>query len=290
MERPPSPPEPEPRITRSDLAVVIRRAAELYSREADADEQLSEAEVLRIAEELGLPDRHVRQALYELPARPLPTTRLDRWFGVPAAQASRVVPGEPGTVMDRLEAYLATREYLRLVRRQAHRASFTPADDAISSMARAVRRPAGQWQIARSQVLVDVRPMAGDESHVRVHLDMASRRRRAVAGGLAGGIALGVPVAAALAIPTGGLVFDLAGGAAAATAAVSAGLAGLGGTVTAALAIARARFRNRLDNARTEMAALLDRLEAGGRLDPPPAPWLRGLKEHVNRTLRGGGT
>jgi hypothetical protein len=289
MERPSPPPEPEPRITRSDLALVIRRAAELYSREAEADEQLSEAEVLRIAEELGLPDRHVRQALYELPARPFPTTRLDRWFGIPGADATRVVPGEPGTVMDRLEGYLATREYLRLVRRQAHRASFTPADDAISSMARAVRRPAGQWQIARSQVLVDVRPMPGEESHVRVQLDMARRRRRVVAGGLAGGIALGIPVAAALAIPTGGLVFDVAGGAAAATAAVSAGLAGLGGTVTATLAIARARFRNRVDNARLEMAALLDRLEVGGRLDPPPAPWLRGLKEQVNRTLRGGG-
>ena len=60
--------EPDaPRITREDLQLVIRRAAELYTAETDADERLSESEVLRIADELGLPGRHVRQALYELP-------------------------------------------------------------------------------------------------------------------------------------------------------------------------------------------------------------------------------
>lgn len=292
MERTPAPLEPDGGITRTDLELVIRRAAELYTREAEASEQLSEAEVLRIAEELGLPARHVRQALYELPAQRAPANRIGRLYGPAHAQATRVVPGSAVATMDRLEAYLATREYLRLVRRQGHRAAFTPAEDAISSMARAVRRPQRHWLIARSRrVLLEVRPMPDEQSHVRLDLDLEPQRRRSLIGGLVGGVAVGLPVAALLGLPAGGMVFDIAGGPAGTIAAISAGAAGLGGTVAAGLGIARARFRSRLDAARLELASLLDRLEAGSSLDPPPAPWLRGLRHRISRSLGApGGT
>jgi hypothetical protein len=278
-------------ITRTDLETVIRRAAELYTREAESEEHLTEEEVLRIAAELGLPSRHVRQALYELPTTPPAGSRIDRWYGLPTVQGTRVVPGAPAPVMDRLEEYLVTREFLQLVRRQSEKAAFTPADDAISSVARAVRRPNRHWQIARSRrVLVEVRPMPQGESHVRLEMDLSRQRQRAVRTGIAGGIALGLPIATLIAVPVGGIMFDLAGGPAAALAAASTAVTTLGGTAAAGVAIGRARFRTRVDNARLEMAALLDRLERGGRLDPPAAPWIRGLRSRIRGSLgRGSG-
>jgi hypothetical protein len=289
MDSPKPPAEPGRGITRADLELVIRRAAELYTREADSDEQLTEAEVFRIAEDLGLPSRHVRQALYELPTTPPAGSRIDRWYGPPIVQGTRVVPGVPGPVMDRLEEYLVTREFLQLVRRQGEKAAFTPAEDAISSVARAVRRPNRSWHIARSRrVLVEVRPMPQDESHVRLEIDLSRQRQRVVRTGIAGGIVLGLPLATLIAVPVGGVAFDLAGGPAAALAAVSTAVTALGGAAATGVAIGRARFRNRVDNARLEIAALLDRLERGGRLDPPSAPWIRGLRSRIGGAVRGG--
>lgn len=270
-------------ISRRDLQLVIRRAAELYTAEADADERLSESEVLRIADELGLPGRHVRQALYELP-RTAAEERdwLDRWYGPPVVVGTRVAPGDPEEVMDRLEDYLVTRELLQVLRRQGARAAFSPADDAISNVARAVRRPQRQWQIARSRrVLVEARPLPEHESHVRLELDIAPQRRKALTSGIVGGALVGLPLAAGTFFPVGQIFFEIAGETAAYAAGLTAGAGTFGASVAGGMAIARSRFRARVDSARLEIAGLLDRLEVGGRLDPPPAPWLRGLRSRI---------
>lgn len=278
-----------PRITREDLQLVIRRAAELYTAEADADEQLSEAEVLRIADELGLPGRHVRQALYELPRHRGDAGWVDRWFGPPAVVGTRVVPGRPGAVVDRLEDYLVTREFLQVLRRQGDKVAFSPAEDAISNVARAVRRPQRQWQIARARrVLVEARPIPDAESHVRMELDVANRRTRAVTGGIAVGALVGLPLAAGAFFPVGHIVFDVAGDAAGYAAGLVAGAGAFAASVSAGMAVARARFKSRVEDARLEVAALLDRLEGGRTLDPPPAPWLRSLRSRIAGTLRPG--
>jgi hypothetical protein len=275
-------------ITRADLQQVIRRAAELYTEESDADEHLSESEVLRIADELGLPGRHVRQALYELPRGRGEEGVLERWFGPPAVVGTRVVPGEPGQVIDRLEDYLVTREFLQVLRRQGEKAVFSPADDAISNVARAVRRPQSQWQIARARrVLVEARPIPEDESHVRLEVDVGNRRNAAVTGGLVGGVVLGLPLAAGAFFPVGHIVLDIAGDAAGYAAGLVAGAGAFAASVSAGVAIARRRFTARLDDARLEIAGLLDRLEGGRTLDPPPAPWLRSLRSRIGDVLRG---
>jgi hypothetical protein len=291
MERRPEPVGPERGITRTDLEVVIRRAAELYMGEAEASERLTETEVLRVADELGLPRRYVRQALYELPANPAEPTWLDRWYGLPTVQGTRVVPLSPDAALRRLEEYLVTRELLQLLRRQGGRAIFAPADDTISNVARAVRRPGRHWQIARSQrVHVEVRPMPEDQSHVRIDLDLDRQRGRALkAGVLAGGL-IGLPLAAAVGAPVGLALFDLAGATAALPAAFAAGAGTLAATLGGAVAVGRKRFRARADQARLELAGLLDRLEQGDRLDPPAAPWLRGLRSRIASSLPPGPT
>lgn len=279
---------PETAISREDLQLVIRRAAELYTAEADADEQLSETEVLRIADELGLPGRHVRQALYELPRHRGEGGWVDRWFGLPAVVETRVVPGAPSKVVDRLEDYLVTREFLQVLRRQGERVAFSPAEDAISNVARAVRRPQRQWQVARARrVLVEARPIPEDESHVRLEVDVSNRRRQAVIGGVVGGVVVGIPLAAGAFFPASQIMFDIAGETAGYVAGIAAGVGTFAVTVRAGLAVARSRFRARVDDARLEVASLLDRLEGGRKLDPPPAPWLRSLRSRIADTLRG---
>jgi hypothetical protein len=281
--------EPPRGISRNELQLVIRRAAELYTSEADAADRLSEEEVLRIADELGLPKRHVRQALYELPRRPREDRWLDRHYGPPSVIGTRLVPGDPDAVMDRLEDYLVTREFLQVLRRKGGKAAFSPADDAISNVARAVRRPQRQWQIARSRrVLVDTRPVAEDESHVRLELDVEPQRRKAFTSGLVGGALVGLPLAAGAFFPVGHVVFDIAGDAAGYAAGLAAGAGAFGATVASGVAIARSRFRAKVDSARLEIAGLLDRLEGGRTLDPPPAPWLRSLRSRIAETLRPG--
>ncbi len=283
-----SPREPGEEITRRQLPLVIRRAAELYTSDAEGDDRLSEAEVLRVADELGLPGRYVRQALYELPPDRGETGLVDRWYGPEHVQGTRVVRGVPAEVMDRLEEYLVTREFLQVLRRQGGKAAFTQADDAISNVARAVRRRQGQWQIARSRrVLVEVRPMPSNESHVRLELDVGHHRRHAVTRGIAGGALIGLPLAAGVFFPVGHLFLASAGDTAAYAAGVAAGASAFAASVTSGIVVARHRFRSRLDAARLEIAGLLDRLEGGRRLDPPPAPWLRSLRSRITGTLKG---
>ena len=285
-DSPAAPERPEQGITRTQLELVIRRAVELYAGEADAEDRLSETEVLRVAEELGLPAHHVRQALYELPRSEDDPGLIDRWYGPHAVVGTRVVSATPGTVMNRLEDYLVTREFLQVLRKQGGKAVLHPADDAISNVARAVRRPQRQWQIARARrVFVEVRPMPGETAHVRLELDLAPQRSKAVTGGIVGGAIVGLPLAAGAFFPVGHMLFPVLGDAAAYGAGLVAGAGVFGASVAAGIAIARERFRSRIDNARVELAGLLDRLEGGDRLDPPPAPWLRSLRSRIADSL-----
>ncbi|HEX6558161.1 MAG TPA: hypothetical protein VF021_01835, partial [Longimicrobiales bacterium] len=133
--------EPGKPITRRDLPAVVRRAAELAAVEDESAEELSEAEVIRIAAELGLAPRHVRQAIYEgVQEEAEPGAFLDRHFSTPRISVARAVPLEPDAARRALEDYFITQEYLQIVRRQAETTTFEPASDAVSKVARTFRR------------------------------------------------------------------------------------------------------------------------------------------------------
>src|SRR5512145_1373975 len=95
-------------ITRSDLPAVVKRAAELAALEGDAEEQLPEEEVVRIAAELGLSERHVRQALFEGAQEEQEPTFLDRQLGITRIMATRAVPLNAEQARHALEDYLVT--------------------------------------------------------------------------------------------------------------------------------------------------------------------------------------
>jgi hypothetical protein len=55
----------------------------------------------------------------------------------------------------------------------------------------------------------------------------------------------------------------------------------MAGTIAGSVSIAATRFRTRVFSAKMERTGLLDRLERGDRLDPPPAPWRRKLQLRI---------
>ncbi len=272
-------------ISRQGLEVVIRRAVELSLAEQDAGDNVSEAELIKIAEELGLSARHVRLALYERPPGEQPEpTFLDRHFGIPTVVAARAVPCEVQIAHGRLEDYLVTREYLQIRRRQGSNAYFEPADDAFSSIARAFSRPSGRFHIARAQrAYLTVRPLESGWSHIRLEMSYPEQRKSQVIGASVLGALLGGLTGTLVA---GGVLATIGNNPVGASLAVIAGLASAGGLFTAIWVAMRNSFHKWLSRSRDEADAVLDRLEHGDDLSPPASPWLRRLQQR----LRGFGS
>src|SRR5918996_1350760 len=104
-EVPPERAQPARALARRDFEEVIRRAAELAAGEGDADDRLSEEEVLRIGQELGLSTQHMKRALYELPELSAAPRWYDRYFGPAIFSVARVVPSQPDPTLRRVEDY-----------------------------------------------------------------------------------------------------------------------------------------------------------------------------------------
>ena len=273
-ELPSSPGAALERVSRDRLELVIRRAAELYAREAETGDFLSETEVLRIAEELGLPPRLARQALFEIPggegAEDAGLAR--RWMGDAEVVATRAIAAPEGSVARAIQEHLVRKEYLSVVRNRGGRMTLAPAGDFASAIARGFRRSGKRHLIARSEsVNVALRPLDSDSSHVMVDVDLTNKRGEYLTGGLLGGAAVGATVGgtafAAIAAAMGGV-----GAPEAALLASGAGLVGLAAGVGAGVKMAAASFRKRLRIARTEIEGVLDRVEAataGRRIGGP---------------------
>lgn len=262
-------------IARRDFEQVIRRAAELSLSETDPEDNLSEEEVLRIATELGLPAHHVKQALFELPDLRVPSRWYDRWFDPAIFSVNRVIPTRKDPALRRVEDYLVTREYLQIVRRRGDTIAFVPADDTISSLARALSRPNSRHLISRaSRVMVGVHDMPDDKAHVRFEVDLSDARGDAVRGGVAMGSFVGLATGGFAAMLSAAVMPDVLGQIPQFIAFGGA----MAGTIAGGVALAGSRFRSRAFAAKMELTGLLDRLERGDRLDPPPAPWRRKLQ------------
>ncbi|MGH7463720.1 MAG: hypothetical protein ACREK1_01010 [Longimicrobiales bacterium] len=262
-------------IGRTDFEQVIRRAAELSLSETDPDDNLSEDEVLRIATELGMPLHHVRQALFELPDLKVQPRWYDRYYGPAVFSVNRVVPTRKEPALRRVEDYLVTREYLQIVRRKGDTIAFVPADDTISSLARALARPGSRHTISRaSRVMVGVHALPEDNAHVRFDIDLSEARHESVRGGILLGATFGLGTGAVAAALSAAVVPDVLGQ----IPQILAFGGAMAGTIAGGVSIAASRFRNRVFSAKMELTGLLDRLERGDRLDPPPAPWRRKLQ------------
>ncbi len=265
-------------VTRTDFEAVIRRAVELSQLQGDAEESVSEAELVRIGGELGLSADKVKQALYDQPQLESDPYWYDRYFERPIVSTSRVVPGRADVNLTRLEEYISAREYMQVVRRKSGELRFIPAEDAISRLARGLARPGSRFHLAHARrVIISVQQLNDTRSHIRVESDYSEQRASSVRSALWTGSFLGVISGA---IPAA-LMTDPFTGVAAAAVFVGSLAISVGAGAGIAFKLTASSFKNRVVMARREIESLLDRAEHSDRLEPPPAPWRRSLRAKI---------
>ncbi|MEN8144954.1 MAG: hypothetical protein ABFS14_08385 [Gemmatimonadota bacterium] len=250
---------PGPDLSGRQLEAVIQRAAELQLHRTEAADRLSDDEVVRIADEVGLEERYVRQALAEtranalVPSRPSDRSLAVRAWGSAHVQFTRVVTGSPAQVLSKLEEYFEAQATLRRVRDQRERQIWEPATDLLSQLQRGFDVGGKGYELAKARrVEVMVEPLESDRSLVTLRADLSNQRRGHAIGWLIGAAAIGAPVAAILIAQAGFpplLTLPLSG--------AVAGLATL---------FTRATFRRQRAKVEIVIEGLLDRIERGSEL------------------------
>ena len=196
---------PARRLSSTELEAVIRRAVELQATAGGApDEGISEGEVLRIGQELGLEPAAVRRAITEVRGRPAAETGvLARAMGPGSARAARTVPRPAAEVARLLEDYLCRCEYMMVQRRFPDRTRFV-RDSGIAAGFGRIARSFGRSHAPMDlkQLDVAVAPLDDGSCLVELSSDLAGMRAGLAAGGaLGGGGAAGAIATAVLATP-----------------------------------------------------------------------------------------
>lgn len=266
-------------LTRREFDAVIRRAAELSSSDPDGSEgALNEGELLRIAGEVGLSEGHVRRALAEVRSGEVGGGPLTRFFGPATIRVSRVVEGSPESIADEIDEFLVANQLLQRVRRGTTVLQYRPAVDWASKLARAASFSSQKYYIASAKS-VEVRLERVDEDRTLVEflVDPGTRgddvAGAVIGGGFAGGTcgvmtgAVMVPVAPVAAAVAGGVV-------------VGTGLWLVIGWFTGQ------HHKKKIDEVRTEVEGVLDVLERGDSLEPPPPSWRRWVKRNFHGVAR----
>jgi hypothetical protein len=267
-------------LTRREFDAVIRRAAELSGSDAGGSEgQLSEGELFRIAGEVGLSDSHVRRALAEVRSGEVGGNRLDRWFGPGVVIASRVVPGTVGEIGQQLDDFLVATQLLQPVRRGGTVLQYRPAVDWTSQLARAASFSSRKYYIASAKsVEVRLERVDDERTLVEFSVDPGTRNEHlagAVFGGGAAGVSAGVVVGAIVTSTAGPVVLGIAAGTA------------VGSALWSGIAIGTARSHHKkVTDVRSEVEGVLDALEHGVSLEPPPPSWRRWVKRNFHGVAR----
>ena len=267
------------KLTRTEFEEVIRRAAELSASDSEAAEGgLSETELYRIAAEVNLPERHVRRALAELRTGPSSRGPLDRIFGPSEVGASRVVPVGAQKVASQLDDFLVASQLLQAVRRGPEVLQYRPSVDWASQIARAASSTSRRYYVASArQVEIHLEPVSDESTMVRMQVDPGTRSDyltgSAIGGSLGGvGVGVGMTLLLASAVPVWAAI-----GAGAVTASIF--FLGMG-------KITGYYSRRKVEEVRAEVEGVLDRLEAGESLEPPPPSWRRWVRRHFHGVAR----
>ncbi|MFQ5537527.1 MAG: hypothetical protein ACE5GJ_08765 [Gemmatimonadota bacterium] len=264
-------------LTRSEFDAVIRRAAELAMSDGDARSgELSEGEVIRIAREVGLSEAHVRRAMAEMRAGKPGV--VDRVFGPTTVTAVRVVPGTPEALARELDDFFTATRFLQRVRKTHSVLQYRPALDWASQIARAASFTSRKYYVASARsVEVALHPTDPGTTLLEVRVDPGTRGDSMAGGALgAGVVGLGVGVPAGIALAA---VWPLV--AAVSVGAVVAGTVGGGITYL----VGRSHKRKLLE-VQAEVEGILDALELGESLEPPPPSWRRWVRRQFHGVAR----
>ena len=261
-------------LTRKEFDAVIRRATELALSDTEAGD-LSESELYRIAGEVGVPERHVRRALSEMRAGEVGGGPLDRLFGPEIVRASRVVPGTPRELAERIDLFLVAGRLLQPLRKGSAILQYRPAVDWVSQVARAASATSRRYYVASAKS-VEVRVQETEPGWTLVEFEVDPGTRSDAMGGAffgGGALGLGAGIAAGVGLAAvAPLVLAVVAGAA------------LGGAALGATTVAVGRSHQRkVRDVRAEVEGILDQLELGEPLEPPPPSW----REWVKRQFHG---
>jgi hypothetical protein len=252
-------------VSPEQLQAIVRRAAELSLTPAPGEEGISEAEVLRIGEELGLSRAAVERAIAETGVS-VPAEEegfLTRRVGPGWVSASRFLARPAPEVRVSLERYLLDSEYLFVQRRLGDRTVYEKGTGWVRDVRAAFRPPEGRFPLSKAESVEATVAAAGEGCVVGLTADLTKHRKEAVGGGVgiggfaaaAGGVALGaifIPPLALVALPLAPLIYS---------ASIN-------------------EYRKMARTAQLKLEWVLDRLEHGEPRTPVPGPL---------RRLLGGG-
>lgn len=239
-----------PRMTSDEVALVLRRAAEIEAADTrhDAGDGYDPAAVEEAASEAGLSPDAVRQAVAELRVGALsPGAAQGRARTLSSRQVAhqRLVATTPDAVNARVDRFMRTQMF-ELRRRSGDRAVYRQRSDLVASLRRGLDF-AGAIKLEGIRTVTVVVTSAGDRVLVRVEAELATSRANAIAGGAAAGTAVTLST---------GLVGALLNEPALVIASLPAGVAVGGGGVR----VAGTRWQRRRDDVAEVLAALLDDL------------------------------
>jgi hypothetical protein len=171
-------------IRREALERIIQRAAELQAGERDIGEGLTEADLLALGQDVGIPTRYLRQALLEERTRSLVPERSGvlAWLVGPGRlSAQRVVAGEPDAVAHALGSWMQQEELLQVKRRYPDRTTWEPKVGAFASIQRALGAGGRRFALARAaEVAGQVTPLESGFCHVQLFADVRNIRRQRI--------------------------------------------------------------------------------------------------------------
>jgi hypothetical protein len=191
-------------LERAALERVLARAAELQAADADTGElSLTEAQLLEVGNEVGIPAKHLRQALAEERSRvavPEERGRVAAMFGSATVSASRTVRGTPDAIFERLDNWMQREESLQVRRRFADRMAWEPRGGLATEFQRVMNLGGHGYRLARaSEVSATVIAVDAERAIVRLDASLTNVRsqRLTIGGGLvaSGGVAGGILVA-----------------------------------------------------------------------------------------------
>lgn len=270
---------PGKRLTRREFDDVIRRASEIAARDAEGGEgDLPEAEVYRIAREVGLGEKYVRRALSEVQIEQHDGSFAGRLVGPGDVRTSRAVEGSAEDLARRLDEFLVAGRLLQRVRRSPRFLQYRPSVDWISQLSRAASGTSKKYFVASARS-VEVRLEPVDDDQTLVELDVDPGIQGDYLGGTLaaagfGGLGAGVGIA----ISTATVLPDVA--------AIALGTSAAAGIIAGAIRIARGMYRRKMADVRAEVEGVLDRLEMGEELEPPPSSWRRWVEKHFHGARR----
>jgi hypothetical protein len=256
---------PARKLSSSELEAVIKRAVELQTvRETEMTDGLSDAEVVRIGQELGLEQHLVRRAIAEVRSTP-PEEHglLSGLMGPGTLRAARTIRRPAVELGMFLERYLIETEFMVVERRFPDRTRYVRAQGIGAAVGRTFSKVGSRVAPLDLQAVeVGVALADEDSSLVTLSIDLTTIRAGTAAGAWLTGLGGGGTVAAIVLASTAPHLLALAG----------LGVAAAGGLV------GRGAYRMVARQTQNKLEAFLDRLEHGElRLPQAKQEWHKRL-------------